>query len=64
MSVEDAKRYMKRMREDKDFRAMITQEEDMQKNWERIHAEGYDFTPQEFKQAQREEYETVYGDTH
>ena len=51
MSIESAKDYITRMREDAAFRRMINDCEDEAKNWEVVKEHGYDFTMDEFRQA-------------
>lgn len=57
MSIESAKAYMQRMREDPEFRKRINDCEDRQANWELLKAEGYEFTVDEFKLAQKDVFE-------
>lgn len=53
MSVESAVAYIKRMREDAEFRRVMNENsEDEAANWAIVKAAGYDFTMSEFKQAQ------------
>lgn len=53
MSVESAVAYIKRMREDADFRRTMNEySEDEAASWAQIKAAGYDFTMPEFRQAQ------------
>lgn len=53
MSVESAVAYIKRMREDAEFRRMMNENsEDEAANWAIVKDSGYDFTISEFKQAQ------------
>jgi predicted ribosomally synthesized peptide with nif11-like leader len=53
MSVESATAYITRMREDKEFhRAVNELAEDEPASWAYIKAAGYDFTMEEFKEAQ------------
>jgi predicted ribosomally synthesized peptide with nif11-like leader len=53
MSVESAIAYIKRMREDQDFRRVVNNNsEDEAANWALVKDAGYDFTMTEFKQAQ------------
>jgi predicted ribosomally synthesized peptide with nif11-like leader len=57
MSVESAVAYIKRMREDEDFRRVLNDNsEDEAANWAFVKASGYDFTMSEFKHAQDEIY--------
>ncbi|WP_243439438.1 Nif11-like leader peptide family natural product precursor [Fundidesulfovibrio soli] len=60
MSIESAKAYMQRMRDDPDFRRQVNQCEDPECNWAFIRESGYDFDIDEFKLAQKEVYE-VHG---
>lgn len=63
MSVESAVAYIKRMREDQDFRKMLNDNsEDEAANWALVKEAGYDFTMSEFKQAQDVVYQE-YGVT-
>jgi predicted ribosomally synthesized peptide with nif11-like leader len=62
MSVESAKEYITRMREDETFRKVINDCTDEQANWEFLKATGYEFTLQEFKLAQEQIY-NEYGIT-
>ena len=52
MSVESAKAYIQRMREDAAFHRTVNDCEDDAANWAYVKSQGYDFTLQEFKQAQ------------
>jgi len=53
MSVESAVSYIKRMRDDAQFRTtMNALSENEEASWAEIKAAGYDFTMSEFKQAQ------------
>lgn len=54
MSVASAKAYMIRMREDEGFRQTVNACEDEEANWEFLRQQGYEFTVQEFKDAQDE----------
>ena len=60
MSVESAKAYITRMRNDEPFRKMINAVEDDEKNWAVIKEHGYEFTVEEFKSATEEIYKE-YG---
>jgi len=62
MSIESAKSYITRMRQDQDFRQTVNESEDEQANWAFLKANGYEFTLQEFKLAQEEIYKE-YGIT-
>lgn len=58
MSVESAVSYIKRMRDDAEFRRSLNENsEDEAANWAFIKAAGYDFTMSEFKQAQEVIYQ-------
>ena len=53
MSVESAVAYIRRMREDQEFRLRLNENsEDEDANWAYIRSQGFDFTMLEFKQAQ------------
>ncbi|HVI49582.1 MAG TPA: Nif11-like leader peptide family natural product precursor [Candidatus Sulfotelmatobacter sp.] len=56
MTVQSAKDYITRMREDEAFHRRVNDCEDDDTNWGFIRQEGYDFTVQEFKQAAEEIY--------
>lgn len=57
MSVESAVAYIKRMREDAEFRRVLNDNsEDEAANWAYIKAQGFDFTMTEFKEAQDQFY--------
>jgi predicted ribosomally synthesized peptide with nif11-like leader len=56
MTVQSAKDYITRMREDEEFHRKINACESDDTNWVFIRQEGYDFTVQEFKQAAEEIY--------
>jgi predicted ribosomally synthesized peptide with nif11-like leader len=61
MSVESAVAYIKRMREDNEFRRVLNENsEDEAANWAFVKANGYDFTMADFKAAQDEVYKE-YG---
>jgi len=61
MSMESAKSYIERMREDEAFRnAVNALSEDEEKSWTFLKAQGYDFTMQDFRQAQEKIYQE-YG---
>lgn len=63
MSVEAAVAYIKRMREDAEFRrALNDNSEDEAANWAYVKAAGYAFTMAEFRQAQDAVYQE-YGIT-
>jgi predicted ribosomally synthesized peptide with nif11-like leader len=62
MSVQSAKEYITRMREDEAFRKTINDCTDEQANWEFLKTNGYEFSLQEFKLAQEEIYHE-YGIT-
>lgn len=58
MTVQSAVAYIKRMREDQDFRQTMNElSEDEDASWAHIRANGFEFTMQEFKQAQDEVYQ-------
>lgn len=54
MSIESAKAYMRRMRDDPEFRKKVNDRTDNDENWKFLQAEGYDFTIEDFKNAQDE----------
>ena len=58
MSVDSAKAYMQRMREDPEFRSRVNECEDPAANWAYLKDMGFEFSAQEFKAAQKEVYET------
>lgn len=60
MTIESAKLYMERMRKDPDFRRRVNECEDQAANWAYLRENGFDFTVDEFKLAQKEVYE-VHG---
>lgn len=62
MSIESAKSYITRMRQDPGFHQTVSECEDEQANWAFLKANGYEFTLQEFKLAQEEIYKE-YGIT-
>jgi predicted ribosomally synthesized peptide with nif11-like leader len=62
MTVESAKSYITRMRQDQDFRQAVNECEGEQDNWAFLKANDYEFTLQEFKLAQEEIYKE-YGIT-
>ncbi|TWH76148.1 putative ribosomally synthesized peptide with nif11-like leader [Azomonas agilis] len=63
MSVESAKTYITRMRNDEDFRRIINAaSEDEAASWALIKEHGYDFTMQDFQLARDEIYKE-YGIT-
>jgi len=63
MSIESAVAYIKRMREDAEFRRTLNENsEDEAANWAFIKQAGYDFTMSDFKRAQDEIYKE-YGVT-
>ena len=57
MSIESAKAYMQRMRSDAAFRRAVNENEDPSANWAFLRANGFDFTVDEFKLAQKEVFE-------
>ena len=56
MSVESAKAYITRMREDAQFHRAVNAIEDEAANWDYVRAAGYDFSMQEFRLAKEEVY--------
>jgi predicted ribosomally synthesized peptide with nif11-like leader len=56
MSVDSAKTYINRMREDDAFRKTINDCIDEDANWAFIKTQGFEFTVEEFKKAQDEIY--------
>lgn len=56
MSIQSAKDYITRMREDEGFHRRINDCEDEAANWSFIKEEGFDFTVDEFKKAAEEIY--------
>jgi len=60
MTIDSAKAYMQRMREDPEFRRRVNKCEDTASNWAFLKEMGFEFTSQEFKEAQKEVYEE-YG---
>lgn len=57
MSVESAVGYIKRMRDDAEFRKVLNDfSEDEAAGWAYVRQAGYDFTMSEFRQAQDEIY--------
>lgn len=54
MSIESAKAYMLRMREDPEFRRKVNACGNPEENWAFIRAEGFDFSVADFKKAQHE----------
>ena len=62
MTVASAKAYITRMREDQPFRQTVNACEDEAANWEFLRQSGYEFSLQEFKEAQDEIYQE-YGIT-
>ncbi|MDR3393733.1 MAG: Nif11-like leader peptide family natural product precursor [Parasulfuritortus sp.] len=57
MSVESAKTYITRMRNDPDFRQQVNHNDDEAANWAFLKANGYEFTLHEFKLAQEAIYQ-------
>lgn len=51
MSVQSAKTYITRMREDEPFRQRINACEDEAANWAFVRESGYDFSVEDFKEA-------------
>ena len=61
MSMESAKSYIERMRNDEAFRAAVNAlSEDEEKSWAFVKGQGYDFSMSEFRQAQEKIYQE-YG---
>lgn len=60
MSIDSAKAYMKRMREDPEFRRRVNECDDPAANWAFLRENGFDFSVDEFKEAQRGLFE-VHG---
>ncbi|TCJ18714.1 Nif11-like leader peptide family natural product precursor [Parasulfuritortus cantonensis] len=60
MSVESAAAYIRRMRSDDAFRRRINECTDESANWAYLKEEGFEFSLQEFKQAQEVIYKE-YG---
>ncbi|HLN23300.1 MAG TPA: Nif11-like leader peptide family natural product precursor [Patescibacteria group bacterium] len=56
MSVDSAKTYINRMREDDAFRKTINDCIDEDANWAFIKTQDFEFTVEEFKKAQDEIY--------
>lgn len=57
MTIEAAVRYIKRMRDDAEFRRILNEySENEAASWAFVKDAGYDFTMSEFKQAQDEIY--------
>ncbi len=54
MSIESAKAYMQRMRDDPEFKRTVSGRAKDEDAWAFIRAQGYDFTVAEFKEAQEE----------
>ncbi len=57
MSIESAIAYMERMREDPVFRSKVNTCENPDENWAYLREMGFDFTPDEFKLAQKQVFE-------
>ncbi len=57
MSVQSAKTYITRMREDETFRRIVNDCEDEAANWTFLKENGFEFTLSEFKHAQDEIYQ-------
>jgi len=57
VSIESATAYMERMRLDPEFRAKVNECQDAAANWAYLRENGFDFTVDEFKQAQKAVYE-------
>jgi len=62
MSVPSAKAYITRMREDAPFRTIVNDTQDEAANWAFLRQSVYEFTLQEFREAQDEIYRE-YGIT-
>lgn len=63
MSVESAKTYITRMRNDEEFRRMVNAiSEDETASWALLKEQGYDFSMQDFQKA-RDEIYAEYGIT-
>jgi len=61
MSMESAKSYIERMRNDEAFRTAINAlSEDEEQSWAFLKEQGYDFTMPEFRLAQEKIYQE-YG---
>lgn len=54
MSMESAKEYMRRMRDDPEFKRTVSGRASDDDAWAFIRSLGYDFTVAEFKQVQEE----------
>jgi predicted ribosomally synthesized peptide with nif11-like leader len=57
MSIDSAKAYMQRMREDPEFRRRVNECDDPAVNWAFLKEMGFEFSAQEFKEAQKLVYE-------
>ena len=57
MSIESATAYMLRMRDDAAFRKTVNEAQDPAANWAFLRENGYDFSIDDFKQAQKAVYE-------
>jgi len=60
MSIDSAIAYMTRMREDPEFRRQVNECQDAAANWAYLRENGFDFSVDEFKLAQKQVYE-VHG---
>ncbi len=60
MTIESATAYMERMRTDPDFRRRVNECDDPAANWAYLRENGFDFSVDEFKQAQKLLFE-VHG---
>ncbi len=62
MSVESALAYIKRMRSDEAFRQAVNAFDGSDASWDYLKENGFEFTVNEFKQAQEDIYKE-YGIT-
>jgi len=60
VSIESAKAYMERMRVDPEFRRRVNECDDPAANWAYLRENGFDFSVDEFKAAQKEVFE-IHG---
>ncbi|WP_243357616.1 Nif11-like leader peptide family natural product precursor [Fundidesulfovibrio terrae] len=60
MSIDSAIAYMTRMRDDAEFRRKVNECDDPAANWAYLRENGFDFSVDEFKLAQKQVYE-VHG---
>ena len=56
MSIESAKSYINRMREDRAFHIAVEALPDEEASWSFVREQGYEFTPEEFRAATEEIY--------